>query len=268
MMAVVAGVFASIPMGMSGLALVGVLAVGAEALGALFVPSLPSFRAWVDNRHARQTLNDRRQLLVAQLREQGESTALANYQHMWERVQALHTTARDKKTTITAADVDRMDALTVDFLHLSVVSASLRKRKDRTNEDHVSKRIQDLQAQLNSPALPEDEARQLHNTLLEYTEALNRSRRLAARRSALEATLLAMPDKMEEAYQLVITSPYSPNMANDMVGKLDEALARLRMAEAVAAEFADPDPLEANPPPRASASAPELARARPREQNI
>ena len=265
--AAVVGIFASIPMGWAGPALVGALALGVEILGALFIPSLPSFRHWADRKQAREHLHERRQVLIAQLREQGESTALTQYQHMWERVQALHLTARDKKTALTAIDVEKMEALTVDYLSLSAVAASLRKRKDHsTNDDQLAKRIASLNAQLAKPTLPEDQARPLRATLNEYTEALNRSRRLAARRSALEASLLTMPDKMEEAYQLVITAPYSKNMAHDMGGKLDEALDRLRIAEEVAAEFADPDPLDARPPSLASTAS--AAAHRPQPQRI
>lgn len=262
--AAVLAIFSSIPMGWAGPALVGSLVLGMETLGALFIPSLPSFRAWADRKHAREDLQERREILIAQLREQGESTALTHYQHMWERVQTLHLTARDKKTALTTADVEKMDALTVDYLNMSAVAASLRRRKSRTHDDQLAKQIANINAQLTQPHLPQDQARPLRTTLSEYTEALNRSRRLAARRSALEASLLAMPDKLEEAYQLVITAPYSKNMPNDMGGKLDEALARLRIAEEVAAEFADPDPFESSPPSRAPT--PTAAAQRPRAQ--
>ena len=231
----VVAIFASIPMGLAGLGLVGTLAIGTEILAALTIPSLPSFKAWVDREARHQTLSQRRNLLIAELRDRGESQALATYQHMWERVQALYQTAGDRSTTLTRPDVEKLEALTVDFLGLSAVHASLRKRKDLLSEDQVNRRIASVEAQLRNPALGDEEARQLRTTLNEYTEVLNRSRRLAVRRSALEATLVSMPDKMEEVYQLVITSPY----ATDMGSKLEDSLARLRIAEEVAAEFDD-----------------------------
>jgi hypothetical protein len=231
----VVAIFASIPMGFAGLALVGTLAIGTEILAALTVPSLPSFKAWVDREVRNQTLGQRRDLLIAELGERGESQALTTYQHMCERVQALYQTAGERNTTITRQDVEKLEVLTVDFLGLSSVHASLRKRKDPLSEDQVNRRIASAQAQLQNPALGDEEARQLRATLNEYTELLSRSRRLAVRRSALEATLVSMPDKMEEVYQLVITSPY----AADMGSKLEDSLARLRIAEEVAAEFDD-----------------------------
>jgi hypothetical protein len=231
----VVAIFASIPMGLAGLALVGTLALGTEILAALTVPSLPSFKAWVDRETHHKGLNQRRTVLINELRERGESQALANYQHMWERVQALYQTAGDRQTTLTRQDVEKLDMLAVDYLGLSAVNASLRRRKEQISEDQVKRRIATAEAQLRDPALSDEEARQLRATLAEYTEVLNRARRLTVRRSALEATLLAMPDKMEEVYQLVITSPY----ATDMGSKLEDSLSRLRIAEEVAAEFDD-----------------------------
>ncbi len=253
----VVAIFASIPMGFAGLALVGTLAIGTEILAALTIPSLPSFQAFVDRQAHHQGLSLRRRLLIDELRERGEAQALATYQHMWERVQALYQTAGERNTSLTPQDVEKLDTLTVDFLGLSAVHASLRKRKDQISEDQVNRRIASVEAQLRNPALGDEEARQLKGTLNEYTELLNRSRRLAVRRSALEATLLSMPDKMEEVYQLVITSPY----ATDMGSKLENSLARLRIAEEVAAEFDDDDlnafasPAARTPPTAAAARA-------------
>ena len=247
----VVAIFASIPMGLAGLALVGTLAVGTEILAALMVPSLPSFKAWVDREAHHQGLSQRRKLLIDELSARGESGALSTYQHMWERVQALYETAGDRQTTLTRQDVEKLEALTVDYLGLCSVNASLRRRKEQISEDQVNRRIASVEAQLRNPALGDEEARQLRATLAEYAEVLNRARRLAVRRSALEATLISMPDKMEEVYQLVITSPY----ATDMGSKLEDSLSRLRIAEEVAAEFDDAD-LAAfgNNAPRVSAS--------------
>lgn len=228
-----AAIFASIPYGWAGLALVGVVALGTEVLAALAVPEFPSFKAWADRQHHHKVRNERRESLLTELANLGGTDALASYQHMRRRVLSLYQTADDSRTTLTRQDVGKLEDLTVDYLGLSAVNLSLRQREDHANEDTVVKRIASLQAQLQSPSLPEDEERQLRAALAQYTEAMQRSRRLAVRRSALEATLMAMPDKMEEVYQLVITSPYS----TDMGSKLEESLDRLRIAEEVAAEF-------------------------------
>lgn len=250
----VVGIFASIPWGWAGLALVGVLALGSEVLAALAVPSLPAFRAAVDRQQHHEQRAQRRLDLLNEISGYGDNAALSTYQHMVSRVQALYQTADDSRTTLTRQDVEKLEDLTVDYLGLCAVNLSLKQRRDRTHDEEVVRRMAAIQHQLQTPNLPEDEARQLRSALAEYTEVMNRARRLAVRRSTLEATLLAMPDKMEEVYQLVITSPY----ASDMGGKLEESLSRLRLAEEVAAEFDSSDAFDLAPakPTAASSSLP------------
>lgn len=231
--AAVVGIFASIPLGWAGLATVGVVALGGEILAALAIPGLPSFRAAVDREQHRQARAQRRIQLLNEISNHGDNGALATYQHMFDRVQSLYQTAKDSRTTLTLADVDKLEDLTVDYLGLCAVNLSLKQRKDNASADLAAKRMAGIQSQLQNKTLPAEEQRQLRSALAEYSEVVQRSRRLAARRSTLEATLVSMPDKMEEVYQLVITSPYS----SDMGGKLEESLARLRVAEEVANEF-------------------------------
>jgi len=229
----VVGVFASIPLGWSGLVLVGVVALGTEILAALAIPGLAAFRTAVDRTHKQQQRAQRRIQLLHEISQYGDNQALATYQQMYSRVQALYQTASNSRSSLTSVDVDKLEDLTVDYLGLCAVNLSLKQRKDNASDEVASKRIATIQARLQDKTLEEDEQRQLRAALVEYNEVLQRSRRLAARRSALEATLISMPDKMEEVYQLVITSPYS----TDMGSKLEESLSRLRIAEEVAAEF-------------------------------
>lgn len=228
-------IFASIPYGWQGLALVGIVALGVEALAALAVPDVPKFRAWVDREQRIATRLKKRNLLLVELHNYGDTQSMASYHQMCSRVQALYQTAGESSTTLTQLDVEKLDDLTVDYLGLCVLSLSLKKRKETVSEDVLLKRITTVQTQLMNSALSTEEERQLRTTLNEYTEAAHRSRRLAIRRNALEATLVAMPDKMEEVYQLVMASPYSSEMGS----KLEDSLSRLRIAEEVAAEFDD-----------------------------
>lgn len=231
--AAVVAVFASIPLGLSGLALVGILALGAETLAALAVPSLPSFRASVDRTQRFEARNERKEQLIADIRQLGDSRVLSTYQHMWTRVQALYQTVQQKRTSLSQQDVEKLEDMTLDYLGLCAVNLSLKQRKDHASVEAAERGMATVQAQLNRTDLPDDEARQLRTALAQYEDTLQRSRRLAVRRSALEATLVALPEKLEEVYQLAITSPYS----TDMGSKLEESLSRLRIAEEVAAEF-------------------------------
>lgn len=250
-------IFASIPFGWPGLALVAVLGLGTEVLAALGIPELPTFKAWADREHHHQLRAERRLRLLAELSDHGDSRALASYEQMYRRVQSLYQTAGDARSTLTRDDVEKLEDLTVDYLGLCAVNQSLRQRRDAPSEEGVIKRIASLQGQLLNKALTSDEERQLRGALAEYTEVLNRSRRLATRRSTLEATLISMPDKLEEVYQLVITAPYS----SEMGGKLEESLARLRIAEEVAAEFDSAESFGFTPPRASSASPATLGQA-------
>jgi len=237
----VVGIFASIPLGWTGLALVAVVALGTEILAALVIPGLTSFRNSVDRAQHQQVRAQRRLALLTDISNYGDTRALDTYQHMVSRVQALHQTASDKRTALNRFDVDKLEDLTVDYLGLCAISLSLKQRRDTLSEDTVTQRIASIQAQLQNTALPDEEQRQWRNALNEYTEVLQRSRRLAARRTVLEATLTSLPDKMEEIYQMVMTSPYSTEIGS----KLDESLSRLRIAEEVASEFDTPEPSDA-----------------------
>lgn len=255
----VVAIFASIPLGWAGMALVGVVGAGLETLAALAIPSLPAFRAGVDRAQRHQRREQRRLQLLSEISQFGDTAALGTYQHMLGRVHALYQTAGDSRTTLTRDDVEKLEDLTVDYLGLCAVNLSLKQRKDHASDDLATKRIASLQAQLQSKGLAEDEERQLRSALAEYSEVMSRSRRLALRRSALEASLVSMPDKMEEVYQLVITSPYS----SDMGSKLEESLSRLRLAEEVAAEFESPPAYATDTarPARAASSPPLAAQA-------
>ncbi|RZJ06550.1 MAG: hypothetical protein EOO54_24345 [Haliea sp.] len=246
-----AAIFASIPYGWNGFALVGVVAVGAEILGALTIPDLPPFRRRVDQKLQHRTREQRRVALIAELKNHRDTQALATYEHMHQRVEALYKTAGDSRSRLARKDVENLDNLTVDYLGLCVLNQSLKPRKESANEDVAQKKIASIEAQLQRGGLPADEERQLRRAMAQYAEVLQRARRLAIRRSSLEATLISMPDKMEEVYQLVMASPYS----SDVGGELEASLSRLRIAEEVAAEFEDPDPFDIDTPVRPAAVA-------------
>lgn len=236
-------IFASIPYGWGALGAVLVSALGIEILAALVVPDLPSFRAAVDAAGRNGSRSERQNRLLDELSRRGQTRTLETFEHMRSRVNALYQTAGDSSTTLTATDVDKLADLTVDYLSLSMVNLSLKERRAEVSADEVDKRIAALQAQLTVPSLAADEAHQLQKALAEYVEAGNRSRRLELRRSTLEATLLSLPDKIEEVFQLVMAAPFSAEMGS----RIEESLARLRIAEEVSAEFDSSEPFSLPP---------------------
>ena len=228
-----AAAFASIPFGWPALGVIAVVTLGVEAIAALVVPDLPSFRAAIDAQYSKQSRVERQGRLLRELQERGDKRALETFEHMDSRISALYQTAGDTHTTLAVADVDKLADLTIDYLSLCLVNLSLKERRAQVSDEDVRKRIASLQAQLNAPALASDEEHQIQKALAEYVEASNRSRRLEVRRNALEATLVSLPDKIEEVYQLVMAAPFSAEMGS----KIEESLSRLRIAEEVSAEF-------------------------------
>lgn len=256
-----ASIFASIPYGWSGLALVGILALGTELLAALTVPSLPPFKAAVDRGQRMAERTARQQQLLARLGSDTNGKELAAYRHMVTRVQDLYRTAGEHQSSLARTDVEKLEDLTLDYLGLCVADRLLRQHKDIHNSAVFAQRMATLEQQLRVPGLGDDELRQLRTAHAEYAAGQQRARRLAARRSALEATLISMPDKMEEVYQMVLTAPY----ASDTGQKLEESLQRLRIAEEVAAEFDPAVYAELEPAPVATSAA---SSAQPGSRNL
>lgn len=257
------GVFASIPLGTAGLVLAGLGALAVEVAGGLIVPALPPFRRAVDQAHRKAQRDARVAQYFAQLQGLGDSVARNNFAHMQSRVGALYSAVAGSQGGLAVADVDKLDELTVDYLGLAVLGLTLAQRKDAANEAFVTKRIGQLEAQLKEGNLRDEEARQVKSALADFNESLARSRRLGLRRTSIEATLVGMPDKIEEVYQLVMSAPFS----KDSGSRLEESLARLRIAEEVAAEFKQANlELEAEPAPtikpKSQAAPPSLDAAR------
>ena len=130
----------------------------------------------------------------------------------------------------------------VERVHL--ILDAFQRQGVQASEPDLRKRIAALQDQLSASSLAPDEERQLQKALAEYVETSNRARRLEVRRNSLEATLVGLPDKLEEVYQLVMAAPFSTEMGS----KIEESLSRLRIAEEVSAEFNDADLFSLGPP--------------------
>jgi hypothetical protein len=70
---------------------------------------------------------------------------------------------------------------------------------------------------------------------------------MAARRSALEAALASTPVRLEELYQMVMSSPRAGNLS----ALLEESVSKLRLAEEAALDIeAAMEPMRASAPPQ------------------
>ena len=225
----VLGVLLSFPFGGDGFATALLLLAALETVGVAIVPTLPPFRAAVDKQAS--TVNNQavRTRLLQEIDTQGGSPHVESYRLMCDRVESLYRTANDRASALSERDVQSLDQLTIDYLRMCLSDAAVRGTKGEVMAE-VGRKLKDVQQSLQQPDLAPDEAQQLNRAQVEYQEALARHARMATRRSALEAQLIAMPMRMEEVYQMVMTSP----SAGDLRELLDESVSKLRIAEEVA----------------------------------
>lgn len=231
--ALAAGLWLSVPYGLAGGAIPLVLFAAGEILGALYIPGLSTFRDGVD-RKARQVAREgtRSRLLDELSRHQTEKGHDARYERMCDRVAALYQIAADARSHLTRRDVERLDEATVDYLGLVLAAAVIRERASAVNLQDIESRIKDIQRRLQA-SRPGTDEQHLRKALADYAALADRQQRMFSRRSAIEATILSMPDQLEEIYQMLVSAPYSAEMGT----RLEDSIARLRIAEELDAEL-------------------------------
>jgi hypothetical protein len=263
------GALLSLPFGFGVGLLPVVLYAAITSIASLYVPSSPTFRAGVDaayrkqqravarehlcreitqripgigwDRNARVALDDDpagRELQRVNRNAQGmtrdSATCLDAYQRMMDRVASLQQVATDRETQLSPQDIERLDDTTLDYLSLWLASLVTDDRNRAVDQDDVRRRIADLDAQLaNAGDTPE--GRQLRHARADYTALLARQSAMLTKRQAIEAAMMAMPDQIEEIYQMIMASPFSSSLSS----KLDESLSRLRLEDELQQELND-----------------------------
>lgn len=228
--AAAAAVLASFPFGWDGMALVLLGLAAVEIVGLAVVPELPPFKAAVDKHEAHTEREAWRARLLQEIRVQGSSNHLQSYEKMCVRVQSLYGTATDTSTTLTQRDVEQLDLLTVDYLGMCLSDALLKAEEGSESTASITSKLKAVEQKLARGELGAEQAQQLNGAKAAYEETLARQERMFSRRAALEATLVAMPVRMEEVYQMVMTAPRAGNLS----ALLEESVSKLRVAEEVA----------------------------------
>ena len=223
------GVLLSFPFGGEGFAAALLLLAAIETVGVAIVPTLPNFRAAVDKQASGANNQATRTRLLQEIDAQGGSPHVESYRVMCERVASLYRTALDRASALSERDVESLDQLTIDYLRMCLSDAALRHSGGDVGAE-IGRKLKGVQQRLQQQDLAPDEVQQLKRAQVEYQEALARQARMQSRRSSLEAQLIAMPLRMEEVYQMVMTSP----SAGDLRELLDESVSKLRIAEEVA----------------------------------
>ncbi|MBK9574691.1 MAG: hypothetical protein IPO43_19215 [Rhodoferax sp.] len=227
--AAAAGVFASFPYGWDGLALALLALAAVEVVGLAVVPGLPPFIASVDQKARRAERKAKRERLLSEVRMHGGSSHLRAYEQMSQRVESLYRMASDTATSLSEREVEQLDDLTVNYLAMCLSDAVMRAKDGADNNGVTERKLRALTQRLAQGGLAQDDEQQLLRAKQEYEEALARHQRMDIRRSALEASLVSMPVRMEEVYQMVMTAP----SAGKLSALLEESMSKLRTAEEV-----------------------------------
>ncbi|QSX79871.1 hypothetical protein [Agrilutibacter solisilvae] len=226
LVSVITATVLSFPFGLAGAAL-PLIAFGAgEAIAALFIPSSPTFRDRVDRRHrVRQ-----REARIAQLREEilqragDEHDNWETFARLRERVASVTELLRHRSTSLEAHELEKLEDATADYLGLWLGELSMAERLESADVGQLQRRAADLGKKI---AGDDADRRSLVKAKADLEELIQRHRRLASRKAAVDAALLSLPDTVEEIYQTLITTP----AAGDARGQLQEAIERLRLEE-------------------------------------
>ena len=227
---VVVSVVLSLPWGADGLG-IGMLALAAtQMVGLVLVPGLPAFQAFVDKRDRLHEREARRERLLQEIKAHGGSAHVRSYEQMGGRVASLYRTAGDSSTALTAREVEQLDDLTLDYLRMCLSDAVMRGGGTDELTPTLARKLRDVERRIEAGGLLPDDEQQLRQAKADYEEAITRQTRMATRRSAMEATLVSMPVRMEEVYQMVMTTPRAGNLSQ----MLEESVSKLRLAEEAA----------------------------------
>jgi hypothetical protein len=218
----------SLPWGADGLGLGMLVLAAVQMIGLAVVPGLPNFQAFVNRRDRLQEREARRASLLQEIRAHGDSAHLRSYEQMCVRVASLYKTAGDRSTALTEREVEQLDDLTVDYLRMCLSDAVMRGSKAVALTPAITYKLRDVQSKIDEGGLGPDDEQQLRQAKAE--EAIAHQMRMAARRSALDATLVSMPVRLEEVFQMVMASPRAGNLRQ----LLEESVSKLRLAEEAA----------------------------------
>jgi hypothetical protein len=254
----------SMPFGFGVGLLPVLLFLAGEGIASLYVPSSITFRASVDAKHRLQERENAREHLLQEIRQRtpdlgwdanptsndgspvdygrhnkfsaspAYSSYRTAYQRMLERIQSLKVLANDRRTQLSTGDIERLEEATLDFLSLWLGLLVMDDRASAVNLSDVQQRMDDIDQQLKT-APDGPQRRQFAQARAEYASLLQRHDAMTSKRQSMEATMLAMPDQIEEIYQMIMAAPFSSGMSS----KLGESLSRLRLEDELEQELND-----------------------------
>lgn len=220
------GTALSFPFGFAVAMIPVVCFAAGEAIASMYVPNLPTFRASVDLKYQRKRRELTRRHLLSELagRLSKDAAEISAYRRMLKRIASLRTLAAHRKSSITEADVERLDDSCVDYLSLTLARLLLEERRHAIDVPALKARQQSIEKQLASPSGAAERGI-MNKALDDVSIVLSRYRQLESRKLAVEAAMLSMPDTVEEIYHNIIANPNS----SKAVSHLQSAVERLQL---------------------------------------
>lgn len=229
----VVSVVASIPFGF-GMALIPVLFFGAaNVLAALVIPSMPSFKYNVDLRLRREAREKSRNHLYDQaFRSTNANNGYENaYDRMRFKLTSLRTAVANHTIDLSEDNLEKLDDVTVEYLHLVWAKNVLTNRYGSIKEREIKDRIKGIELQM-SGVLPA-EKKILQKAHDELTNVLKRRDGLSSEITAMEAKIVGLADTFESVCQTLMTNPQS----SDAMKSLSDAAERLQIEKKIEMEI-------------------------------
>jgi hypothetical protein len=210
------------------------------ALASLFVASTPGWKAYVDRRLNQQQREDYKNRMLEQIstacqRDSYMKECMNRYHRMTNRFQLIQQLANDPRSKMSSVEVLKFDDMLMQYLALALAwyHASQSKR-DAVSGSELKAKVEQLDRMLETNA-GVSERLQWERARKEYLGMMDRHRSRQSRLLMLEASLLSVPDKMEELYQMLAASPYN----EDIASRVEETLNNLSKEQDIEALLQD-----------------------------
>lgn len=227
----------SIPYGLEAGLVPLIALLAGEAVASLFIPYSPTFRNKIDTRNRQRAREAERAALLGEIERRkdmmkGAYGSFSSYQRMVARVASIYRIAEDSRTQISRSDAEKLDDTTIDYLRMWLAVMVTEERSRAISAKDIEARLSAIEQDLEK-AKPGVDQTQLNKARNEYLSLLTRHRRMASRKTAIEAAMLSMPDQMDEIYQAIVTAP----TATETGTRLADAIARLGLEQDLESEL-------------------------------
>jgi chaperonin cofactor prefoldin len=232
------GMLLSIPFDAAGFLAPQLVFATGSVLGMLYVPGMSSFQEGVDAKYR----DARRESIITPLlneinrrSNQDVSQKIFNrFWQLWDRVLKLTPVAEDENHSFGLDDLMRVESAAIQYLRMNLALLLLNERRSNLDLSMIRKQRATTEQQLSEVRDPIERAK-LQKALANFDQLEDNSRKIEYRRSAISASLMALPDQIEEVYQLALLDTGSAHG-----GGLGDSLMRLKAAEEIHMELDDP----------------------------